>query len=169
MGDNWKDNSVMFVFECPAGNIDASFLNDRNTEEYSEENRKHAVENATAKSDSEKFKLHLAKVLWHADPKIEVLTPKYSIKDFTKSDYCKQYYPFAFFGKSKRYSELMLSIILTFKLKNFYTTNMFRYEIFSANKNGVDVALNMNGIVDIQNDVNKKVEINLITETFKEE
>ena len=138
-GDKWKDNKVMFVFECPGGNIDASFLNDENTEDYCEVNRKNAVGKVTDVIDMEQYKLHMAKVLWHADPKFVSEDGK---EELSKEDYINSYEDFSFFGKYKNYSELMLSIIKTFKLRNFYTTNMFRYEIFEE-KDGLESAKNL--------------------------
>ncbi len=69
---------------------------------------------------------HMSDSVWHADRGDASAGKKY-------------------FGKQRVYTDLMLAIIKTFKLSNFYTTNYFRYEIYEKN-NGKEIALNLNTI-----------------------
>lgn len=86
----------------------------------------------------------LCNCLWHLNPEVNI-----------QED-------FKFFG-NKKYSEFILSVIKTFKLANFYTTNFFRYEIYEVNNKNNETALNFGKIQDImEND-------NMLTESFKAE
>ena len=121
----WNKTPVMFVFENPSNNLDACFVKD--------------MDDAKAANNSEeleKWNKLLCKVIWHAD---------YGIQGYKehKSEYGGG--EFRHFDEPKMYSQLLLSIILEFKLANFYTTNMFRYEIFN-DVDGEEKFLNLDKI-----------------------
>ena len=135
-------SGVMYVFENPAANLGASFINgySNRLEKNFYECVKNRIKNST--TDEEKGKAYsylLSNRLWHADPN-DIPIEKCYKDDISSyvSDYNKPFFAF----ERKGYSQLMLSIILTFKLKKFYTTNQFIYEVFEYKKTKRD--LNMN-------------------------
>lgn len=112
INDNeWNEKPVMFVFENPSNNVNACFAGDP----------EEAIKCQNS-NDDEDWKQLLSKYIWHAD---------YGYEDYKNhsGEYGNE--QFRFFESMGKYSELLLSIILEFKLANFYTTNIFRYEIFT--------------------------------------
>lgn len=109
--DEWNRTPVMFVFENPSNNVDACFAG----------NPEEAIKCQNS-NDDEDWKQLLSKYIWHAD---------YGYEDYKKHSGEYGNGKFRFFESMGKYSELLLSIILEFKLANFYTTNIFRYEIFT--------------------------------------
>lgn len=123
---------VMFVYECPGNNLNASFF------PYAEHKKINDLENylfeekKTLSSDCNRSVLS-GKYLWHADSYGEVGNWKFETDSY------------AYFSGRREYSYFLQSLIQEFKLSNFYTTNLFRYELFRLNGD-VERALNLGEI-----------------------
>lgn len=144
MDSSWHDGSVMYVFECPGNNFDACYSNGHATEDGRIINH-YNIDSAIPLSEHSNLGVNEIKPLlcnrvWHADSGIEC---------FKNEDYGNG--KFACFEQQKVYSELLLSIILEFKLKDFYTTNFFKYEFFHK-KGDSDSALNLSKIYNTFSD-----------------
>ena len=135
--DKWNNAPVMFVYECPGNNVDATRATspekDLNSvlKEIIEEKERDAL-----------FEKLLCKTLWHADCGKDVYYENDEKLIIDKGSFLE-------FGKN-HYSEFLLQLILEFKLSNLYTTNLFRYEIFElGEKKGstIDSSINLRGIL----------------------
>lgn len=140
--ENWADEAVMYVYECPADNSALSFANKSSSSEKNcyNRNKNHYARVACESFINSKaeFKDHLCRCLWHVDNEEDPDSLKVTeIGGFNKFNY---------FDKNKVYGRFMISIIEEFKLANFYTTNMFRYEIFKSDNNQ-EKALNLREII----------------------
>ena len=113
---SWRIAPVMFVFENPSNNIDASFIKDAKS-----------AKKLKDKDIDEQLKNLQCDRVWHADYGIDAYKNKEKDDIYGNGR-------FTHFEHYKMYSQLLLSIILEFKLANFYTCNMFRYEIFEYKK-----------------------------------
>lgn len=157
--DDWNFNPILFVYECPSANLDASFLGHDNNNLY----------NDYKKLEKNRFKNNLHKLLgdriWHADYGWGTYN---SDKENSNQDSISfGDNNFSYFGSYNYYSEFLLSLILEFKLGNFYTTNFFRYELFKSISNNKEKALNL-GAIDKLNK-NENLSLNTLTNTFEKE
>lgn len=132
--ENWNDTPVMFVYECPADNLPSSFWAKKNGYEYT----KNKKDRKSLNYNQHENKDLLCKDLWHLD-EID--------KDEEKEKWQESITPEGFdFFSDKTYGKFILSLILSFKLNNLYTTNFFRYEIFKIDHTGdknKEIALNL--------------------------
>ena len=118
---NFKDNKVMIVYDSPANNLEDIFgYNNGNIQECID----HAVPNT---------RQYLCKHLWRS-------------KDSINCD-CKNY---SFYGEAGAYGQFLVSFMNEFRLKNVYTTNMFRYEVVdksSLNKRGKELFVSYSNLM----------------------
>lgn len=131
--DGWNPGHVMFVYECPGNNLDACMA----AKNHDREKLINYLLNLENNNDIDSlFNDLCCKTLWHADcGKTQYFGAEIGNGNFLE------------FGESKKYSEFLLQLIMGFKLANFYTTNLFRYEVYTTDDNGKEESLNLNKIL----------------------